>query len=32
MYLEVQQELNSMLAQQLVEDRKFDDEADYELN
>ena len=32
MYLEVQYELNSMLAQQLVEDHKFDDEADYELN
>ena len=31
-YLELSQEMNNMLAQQLIEDRKLDDEADYELN
>ena len=32
MYLELSQEVNSMLAQQLIEDRKLDDEADFVQN
>ena len=31
-YLELSQEANNMLAQQLIEDRKLDDEADFAQN
>ena len=31
-YIEVTQDLNRLLAQQLIEDRNYDEEADFELN